>query len=108
MGMPEPLIREQMEAERKMIKQQAFEVLPENWDALMAFLAMGTQWRTAGMSGIRTGLDYSAVPATLDMMGFGKRTQELFPKLRILEYAAVGVFADKAKKEHNRVTRRAH
>jgi len=39
------------------------EVMPANWGAVRVFLAMGTQWRRAGMTGLPCGLDYAALPA---------------------------------------------
>lgn len=38
----------------------AFEVWPENWEVLMMFMRVQTQWRTTPMDGV-IGLDYSAV-----------------------------------------------
>lgn len=71
-----------------------FEVWPENWDAVMAFLAVSTQWRTAPFGGgmapmqvIYQGLDYTAVRAGLD--GFGIETSPaLWRDLRVIEAAA--------------------
>ena len=37
-------------------------VWQENWDTLRVFLAMGTQWRRAGMAALPVGLDYTALP----------------------------------------------
>ena len=31
---------------------EAIDVMPENWGAMRLFLAMETQWRRAGMSGL--------------------------------------------------------
>lgn len=44
-------------------------MLPENWEALNLFLQCSTQWRHAGMTGIRTGLDYPSVEAVIRMTG---------------------------------------
>ena len=106
MGMPEELIRKNIAAERRMIQQRAFEILPENWDALMVFLALSTQWRTAGMSGVRVGLEYASIPAVLEMTGFSGQAADIFEKLRIMEAAAIPVFIDKAKKEQSKPPRR--
>jgi len=43
-------------------------VLPENWDTVMAFTAVQTQWRH-GPSGHPTGLDYAACRAAVAAMG---------------------------------------
>lgn len=68
--MPEEAIA-QVEAENGAVD---FEVWPENWEALCAFLAVSTQWRTSpiggGMEPMRLywlGLDYAAVGARLDI-----------------------------------------
>lgn len=69
------------------------EVMPENWDAMRIFLAMGTQWRRAGWVGVATGLDYAALPvvsAALDVPAGG----DLFARLRILEGAALAAMAE--------------
>jgi hypothetical protein len=44
-----------------------FEVLPENWEAVQMFMRCQTQWRT-GMAGL-IGLDYARCPGgSLDSM----------------------------------------
>lgn len=68
----------------------AVEIWPENADAVHAFDAVGTQWRT-GMNG-PTGLDYPAVFATLDRV---RRDLDdagrdaLFADLQVMERAAL-------------------
>ncbi len=52
------------------------------------FIAMSTQWRT-GMAGA-TGLDYSALPAVMQLVGIPKAQQaSVFDDLRVLEDAAL-------------------
>lgn len=71
-----------------------FAVWPENWDAVLAFLAVSTQWRTAPFGGgmapmqvIYQGLDYTAVRSGLE--GFGiAASPDLWRRLRIMEAAA--------------------
>lgn len=90
MGLPEDEIA-RIEAESGAIE---FEVWPENWEALCAFLSVCTQWRTApiggGMEPVRVywqGLDYGAVAAGL--AGFGiDATPGLWGALRVMEAAA--------------------
>lgn len=53
----------------KPAEPESFDVWPENWPALMLYLRCSTQWRTAGMSGQRLGLDYPAVLAMADLHG---------------------------------------
>lgn len=71
----------------------AFEVMPENWDAMRLFLAMETQWRRAGMTGVATGLDYAVLPAVAGFHGL-TLDADLFARLRILEGAALAAMAE--------------
>lgn len=57
-------------------------MLPENWDVVMAFCAVQTQWRH-GPSGHPTGLDYAACRAAVGALGL--RWKEVFPGLRTME-----------------------
>lgn len=74
-----------------------FEVWPENWEALNAFLYVSTQWRTASIGGglepvqvYWQGLDYGAVCAMLTGLGFAQ-TPALWSDLRVMEVAARNV-----------------
>ena len=78
-------------------------MLPENWEAVELFVAVGTQWRksvVASLNGggvIYEGLDYPAVEAAMRMFGFRrKRHRELFAAVRVMERAALKVFSDRA------------
>lgn len=70
-------------------------VLRENWTAVRAFAAMGTQWRyrPAGMGGsVPAGLDYGVVPDVLRLLGLKrKRWPVVFEQLRVMELAALEV-----------------
>ena len=57
------------------------------------FVASGTQWRRAGMTGIATGLDYAGVEAAARARGV-PWTAQLLEKIRAMERAAIEVFAD--------------
>ncbi len=70
--------------------------MPENWDAMRLFLAMETQWRRAGMSGVATGLDYSVLPAVAGLAGLALNA-DIFARLRILEGAALAAMAEAAR-----------
>lgn len=64
-------------------------MLPENWDALELFLALQTQWRHAPMGGL-TGLDYSAVRATMQMHDIPvSRQRQRLDELQLLERGAI-------------------
>jgi len=65
-----------------------FLVLPEAWPAVTLFLASQTQWRTAGMAGIRTGLDYAGVAVVARAQGKNFRG-ELFSDLQSVESGAL-------------------
>jgi hypothetical protein len=55
--------------------------------AVSVFIAMQTQWRV-GMGGA-VGLDYSALPAVLDLEGITEGKRELFSDIRVMESAAL-------------------
>lgn len=69
--------------------------MPENWDAMRLFLAMETQWRRAGMTGVATGLDYAVLPAVAGFNGLTLNA-DLFARLRIIEGAALKAMAERA------------
>lgn len=75
------------------------EVWPDNWQAVMVFRALSTQWR-AGMSG-RTGLDYSAIPPVLDLQGIRKpkHRREIFEAIQVMESEALSVFFERSANE---------
>lgn len=62
-------------------------MFPENADAARLFLACGTQWRFAGMSGHLLGLDYAGAQAAARFMAL-EHSPELFDKLRVMEAEA--------------------
>lgn len=54
------------------------------------FCAMGTQWRTAGMDGRRTGLDYTPLFALMAQQGLtGDEWHHRFEDIRTLEASAL-------------------
>lgn len=64
---------------------------PCNVPAWNAWCAVSTQWRSAGLDGMRTGLDYTAVLATLRHgLGLGSNAiGGVFASLRAMEQAAL-------------------
>ena len=76
--------------------QKHFEVWRSNWPAVETFLALSTQWRHAGSAGIRTGLDYAAIPATARLLGH-RRDRDLFDRLRIMEAGALDEFVRRTR-----------
>lgn len=65
-----------------------YEVWPENWETVQAFLALSTQWRVNAFTGKFLGLIYSSVESTLRMMKIDN-TPEVFHGLRVMEAAAL-------------------
>lgn len=55
------------------------------------FLGLASQWRVHAMSGLRLGLEYTAIPAVATMMGITV-TPSVFDDLRIMEGAALAAF----------------
>ncbi len=70
------------------------EILPDNWPAVEVFVAMGTQWRRAGMAGLVTGLDYAALPAVCGALGHDLDA-ELLTRLRVIEGQAIAAMAER-------------
>ena len=64
-------------------EEKTFSVLPQNWDIVMAFMAVQTQWRYAP-SGHLTGLDYAAVRVAVKALGL--KVKNVFAGLRVMEY----------------------
>jgi len=58
---------------------------------------MDTQWRTAGMNGVRVGLDYGVLFARLDRMGLSRDDwEQMFNDVRVLEFAAINRMTETA------------
>lgn len=78
-----------------------FEVWAENQVIVDVFVSMDTQWRFAvGMASISyIGLDYSALRATVELMGL-RRTQwaDVFTGIRVMEAEALKIFREKASR----------
>lgn len=68
------------------------ELTAEDGDIVRLFFALGSQWRVHPLAGVRTGIDYAAVPATAAMMGMAM-TPDVFEDLRTMEGAALSVWA---------------
>lgn len=64
------------------------EVWAENWEAMTVWLAMGTQWRVAGLTGLPIGLDYAALPVVTGALGL-RLDEGLLARLRVMEDTAV-------------------
>ena len=75
-------------------------MLPANWDAVRLFVAVQTQWRYAGMSGVPTGLDYAGCRAVA--AGLGLRWRAVFEGLRVLALEWLSVRAAQAGSQSDR------
>ncbi|WP_347268183.1 DUF1799 domain-containing protein [Paracoccus sp. (in: a-proteobacteria)] len=74
---------------------ESFEVLPQNADALDAWLSCQTQWRVAaGMGGmVWLGLDYGAVDVVLKRARYAD-PDAVFRDLQVMEGAALRVLGE--------------
>ena len=74
-----------------------FEVLPENWDVVTAFMIVQTQWRY-GPSGDRLGLDYGACQVALKASGLKIKFKRVFAGLQVMEYAVLDYCSDSSRR----------
>ena len=59
-------------------------IYADNWPALSLMLAMATQWRIGYVG--RTGLDYAALPAVMDLVEIERDERpDCFSALRVME-----------------------
>lgn len=70
--------------------------MPEAWDTLRLFMALGTQWRFAGMDGQPMGIDYAAIAPTAAGLGI-ETTAERFEDLRVMESVALAAWREKRR-----------
>ena len=77
---------EQILAAKLEAVQENFEVWDENWEAMMMFLRMQTQWNVS-MNGL-VGLNYQALE-TLIRLYHVKEPVELFERVQVIERAAL-------------------
>jgi len=74
-----------------------FAVLEENWEILMFFLRVSTQWRVS-MAG-PTGLDHGVTLSLLSLYAVEQEKRvEIFEGVRIMEDAALDAMARRAAK----------
>lgn len=75
--------------------EDPIEVWPENWDALMLFVSLQTQWNyISGMGGgARTGLQYISVYPLLDKIAEGDQVEwaRLFAEIRSMEHTVLAI-----------------
>lgn len=80
--------------------EPTFCLWPENEPAWQLWLAVQTQWRHAGMAGLRTGLDYAGVQVVIQRSGTRRRLWgRRFAELQVMERAALEVWHEQAEAE---------
>ena len=68
--------------------------------AVNVFVSMLTQWRVAGMDGVRVGLDYGVLPEMWRRCKVPPAERDqVFQDLRLMEDTALGIFADRREKQ---------
>lgn len=60
---------------------------------VLLFFSLDTQWRTGGMTGARTGLDYAAIEPAARCLGVTPDAQ-LLGDLRVMEREALATWAE--------------
>jgi hypothetical protein len=70
---------------------EAFEVLPENWEAVMMWMRVATQWRTS-MNGPQ-GLDYNVLRWMFGLYNVTNE-REMLDDLRLMETTVLGLRAE--------------
>ncbi|WP_280189070.1 DUF1799 domain-containing protein [Delftia sp. PS-11] len=87
-----------IEAQRAILEKppETFGVWAENWDVVMAWLDVQTQWRIVpvpmGLDGsklVHVGLDYAGVAAWLDLFAQQRKRREIMAGLQMMERAAL-------------------
>ena len=81
-----------MEAVKDQSRSDDFEVFEDNWQAVMFFMRLQTQW-VATMGGV-VGLSYPAVEVMFRIEGI-ENQRELFADLQVMEFAALQVMNTK-------------
>ena len=77
-------------ASRKRGGSGEIEICPDEKDAAVLFLALGTQWRWHPMAGVRLGIEYASIAPTAAACEIAM-TPALFVDLRQMEAAAIEV-----------------
>ncbi len=61
------------------------------------FLALGTQWRRHGMTGMRLGIDYTAIEPTARLHDIAT-SPAIMADIRLMEGAALDAFAERERR----------
>lgn len=82
--------------ERQRSEDAAHEVPVEDAPVVTLFFALDTQWRRHAMSGMRIGIDYTAIRPTAELYEIAL-TPETMADIRMMEAAALAQFAESEK-----------
>jgi hypothetical protein len=86
--------------------ERSFFLLPDGVDSWVLWTRLQTQWRTAGVDGARSGLDYAGVRAFMLAHGYGsgKRRSErrALGDIQVMEATAMNVWAAQQKQNARR------
>lgn len=94
MGAPADFIA----AERAKLAPQDFELFEDNAYAVHVFQRMRTQWRTRGMDGQITGLDYAGFGMVARVCGVPpKQRVQVFEDMQLLELETLAITAEQRK-----------
>lgn len=78
--------------------EQVFHLFPESLPSWLLWTTLQTQWRTAGMEGERTGLDYAGVEAYMRAMGYGpgkrRSMRRALADVQAMEVAAMNAWSE--------------
>lgn len=92
-GAPEKELESYREARQKNNTQDEsdFEMWPENWEALLTFLSVKTQWRViAGMGGaIYQGIDYTSLIEVIKLNVKKNKRSQMFKDVQFIELGAL-------------------
>lgn len=96
MGAPADVIADA----RAQLAPADFELFDDNVTSFSVFQRMRTQWRTRGMDGDISGLDYSALPAVMQLMNIPPARQGgVFDDLHLMELETLMVAAERRRQQ---------
>lgn len=76
-----------------------FGVWADNLPVIEAWSRVETQWRTAGITGVKTGLDYSAVIDWLQLFVKRGDRKNIMQGIQVMERAALAAMAELHEQE---------
>jgi Phage related hypothetical protein (DUF1799) len=96
-------VRARIEAQREAMRGESagadFPVWADNWDVVMAYQSVQTQWVRSSFSGQRMGLNYAGVNAWLERFVRRTKRKNMFAGLQLMERAVLVADQELADKE---------